>query len=280
MNSAATTPAIPPPFRTVDDVLEGLLWLERAFSRASDRRGVFVSAYVITTRTIGAGIVGGAFLQKRVVERYVVTFANAYRQALADHQAERRDRVPGAWLQAFDATGDRGVSAFQHLLLGINAHVNHDLPYAVLGGGLDTTCDRCYRDHQLINDALRFATPMVRQRIVSVYQPRLRWASWLYGKAVDAAVSSMFERARQHSWQLAGELQSARGPADRVQVTSRIADRAVRAGRAIIQGRFVATGGLSAVSCPVVPPRDTGYPLIETGTPGSRTPEVSRLKSR
>ena len=76
------------------------------------------------------------------MERWDVAFANLYLSALdaelsdAEHpQAVKSDtefseagRVPRPWRLAFAASPD--LPPLRHVLLGINAHVNYDLPQA------------------------------------------------------------------------------------------------------------------------------------------------------
>jgi hypothetical protein len=171
------------------------------------------------------------------VADYLVAFANAYRQALASHQDGRPGNMATAWRQSFDACRNPRVSVFQHLLLGINAHINHDLPYAVLQGGFDVHCERCYRDHRRIDDALRAATPLVRQRLGAVYGRSLHVANDQYGRLLDDAVALTFERARHNSWVLASALAAAGSASERLGIGALIDRRAESAGRLILRCR-------------------------------------------
>jgi hypothetical protein len=225
---------VPPRFTRVRDVVEGLAHLEEELVAQRDRRAVFVTAYLTITRTIEAWLERGVFLQNAVVAAYAVAFANAYRHALASYEQGRPDEIPAAWRQSFDARLDARVSVVQHLLLGINAHINHDLPYAVLQGGLDVHCDRCYSDHTRINDALRVATPFVRRRITAAWPRRYHLVGYLYGPMIDEAVAMTFVRARQRSWALAKMLDTA-PPAERLRLRAFIDERAARIGDRILR---------------------------------------------
>jgi hypothetical protein len=228
---------VPPKFTSVNDVISGLSELEKVFIARQDRRSVFASTYVITTVTFKKWLDERRFLNNELVACYVVAFANLYREAVAGYEAGDREAVPVAWQQSFDSARDANVSVYQNLVLGINAHINHDLPYAVLNAGLDVHCDQCYQDHTRMNDALRSATPRVRQRIASVYQPSLHVMNWLYGWTINEAVVFAFERARQIAWQSAQTLAATEGLAEQIQVGNRIKDRAALAGRMILGHR-------------------------------------------
>ena len=81
--------AIPPPFRSADDVVAGLAELDRRFQAERDPRGLFVMAYVATTGTITQWIARGAFLDNQAMARYVVAFGNAYRRASCEFRRGR-----------------------------------------------------------------------------------------------------------------------------------------------------------------------------------------------
>ena len=63
-------------------------------------------------------------------------FATLYFRALDDWRLGHRDKVPRAWRIAFSAASSRRVSALGDLLLGMNAHISRDLPYALAAVGL------------------------------------------------------------------------------------------------------------------------------------------------
>jgi Family of unknown function (DUF5995) len=87
----------------------------------------------------------------------VVTFANLYLSAL-DTELARRDTVPRPWRLTFAASPD--LTPLRHVLLGINAHVNYDLPQALLAVISDDDfsdrllMDRRRRDSERIDKVL------------------------------------------------------------------------------------------------------------------------------
>ena len=71
------------------------------------------------------------FLDPDWVERWDVAFADLYLGPLADDLAGRP--VPGPWGVAFRYSKEHPEApALRHLLLGMNAHINFDLPQALL----------------------------------------------------------------------------------------------------------------------------------------------------
>jgi Family of unknown function (DUF5995) len=89
----------------------------------------FLGTYLRTTQAVGAAVDDGAFEDPAWVERWDTDFAGLYVDALA---AWRRDpgSPPRPWRLAFGAREDLSPEA--HVLLGVNAHINHDLPQSLV----------------------------------------------------------------------------------------------------------------------------------------------------
>jgi hypothetical protein len=88
----------------------------------------FLGTYQRTTLAVGKAVDGGEFEDAEWVERWDVVFAELYVDALDAHLGGGTPSRP--WRLAFDAPPE--LPALRHVLLGINAHVNYDLPQALL----------------------------------------------------------------------------------------------------------------------------------------------------
>jgi len=117
---------------------------------ADDASGYFPALYVGVTNAIAEGIRHDRFENGERMERFVDTFAGHYIRA-------RKAEIPVArcWQATWDVASDPNLVIVQHLLLGINAHVNYDLAQAVVEvaqreGGLESVHD----DFDTINDVL------------------------------------------------------------------------------------------------------------------------------
>ena len=107
--------------RTMQERLDGL---------SSDQAHLreFLGTYRRTTLAVGQAVDAGEFEDPEWVERWDVAFAELYVVALDAHLGGGTPSRP--WRLAFDAAPD--LPALRHVLLGINAHVNYDLPQALL----------------------------------------------------------------------------------------------------------------------------------------------------
>ena len=115
----------------IDAVITRMTTLLDELRQEGDGRAAFHATYLRTTRAVADALRAGAFLDTDWVERWDVAFAGLYLDAL--DAARRGDPVPRPWAVAFAAAaGQRSLPALQHVLLGMNAHINYDLPQALL----------------------------------------------------------------------------------------------------------------------------------------------------
>jgi uncharacterized protein DUF5995 len=116
----------------------------------------FLATYRRTTVAVGEAIDDCAFEDSEWVDRWDAGFARLYLDALDAHLLGAP--VPRPWRLAFEAPPD--LHALRHVLLGINAHVNFDLPQALLGVIAVADFDDRYllasrrRDHERIDGVL------------------------------------------------------------------------------------------------------------------------------
>ncbi len=124
---------------------------------SQEARREFLSTYQRTTAAVGEAIERGEFEDGPWVEAWDVAFADLYLDAL-DADLTGAGRVPRPWRLAFDAPAD--LPALRHVLLGINAHINYDLPQALLAVISVNEFDdpglmsRRQRDHERIDAVL------------------------------------------------------------------------------------------------------------------------------
>jgi Family of unknown function (DUF5995) len=128
MTDASSAPAT-----TVADVVERLRAIE-ASAPGSDGVVCFARLYREVTEAVEAELDGPALPEDPFVERLDVLFAGLFFDAL-----ERFERAPAstphAWRPLFEARQRRGIAPLQFALAGMNAHINRDLPVALV-----TTC--------------------------------------------------------------------------------------------------------------------------------------------
>ncbi|HEY3535528.1 MAG TPA: DUF5995 family protein [Pedococcus sp.] len=118
---------------------------------------LFLDTYGRTTLAVGKAVEDGSFEDPEWVEEWDVAFADLYLAAL-DLDLGGSPAVPRPWRLAFEAPSS--LPALRHVLLGINAHINYDLPQALLAVIPDAdfadarVVARRGRDHERIDGVL------------------------------------------------------------------------------------------------------------------------------
>ncbi|HEX6715355.1 MAG TPA: DUF5995 family protein, partial [Thermoleophilaceae bacterium] len=148
-------------------------------------------------------------------------FANIYINTLRDY--ERGNSVPPAWQIAFDTAKRADVNAAQDMLLGINAHVQNDMPFvlAALGQRTKATASR-KPDHDKMNEILDAAYERVVRQIEDRFDPLVATTNARWTFADDYAGLEMVKQWRENVWRNAERLLAAKTSAERAQVARQI----------------------------------------------------------
>ena len=215
---------------TIDDVLTLLDRIIDDARATGSRLGYFAALYRNVTIRVKDGIAQGRFADGPRMERLDVRFANRY---LAAYHRHREGDVPTqCWQVAFEASTRWRPLIVQHLLLGMNAHINLDLGIAAARVSPGAALADLERDFRAINDVLIEMLNDVQRRLNTV-------SPWLgvldvVGGGVDELVASVgLKGARHQAWRLAQQLaplsRSAQQP-----VINRVDDHGARVGQHLL----------------------------------------------
>jgi hypothetical protein len=167
-----------------------------SLAASCDHKAVFALAYLRTTQTYEwARDQPGYFLDTRWVDQEDSVFADFYFQAFDDRA--RGGGIPPAWKIAFDAAARREVTGLGDALLGMNAHINRDLPFALAAVGL-AGADGSSRkpDHDKVDQFLAGVIGPLLDEIAARFDP----TATAYGPAGTAAALSLLATWRELSW--------------------------------------------------------------------------------
>jgi len=163
--------ALPVPDAPVVSVAEAIARMEAigASLTATDGIACFNRMYLDVTRQVNASLTQGFFADAAFMTRLDVTFANLYFAAadtLSDPSA-----VPLAWRPLVERRSAAGIEPIQFALAGMNAHINHDLPLAVVATcvalGTAPSAGSHYADYQKVDTLLDAAEQSVRESFES-----------------------------------------------------------------------------------------------------------------
>jgi Family of unknown function (DUF5995) len=133
----------------------------------------FNHLYWTITTTIQDHLDAGAFQDTEFLNLLDVEFAKRYFNALR-LWGEQAPTTPQAWTVLFRQVRNVDIRSLPAAVAGVNAHVNYDLPFALISTwtqlGSDPTSTRQHEDYLHINEIFYEKIPMLRRGYLSTWQ--------------------------------------------------------------------------------------------------------------
>jgi hypothetical protein len=201
-----TTPADQAP--TIDQVLRRLNHLLDDALRQGTRIGYFAALYErVTTNVRRALVAGNVFQDNPRMERLDVVFANRFLDAWELHSSGGTPSL--SWQAAFALLDDPGPLVVQHLLVGMNAHINLDLGIAAATvAPTPAELESLWPDFKTINQVLSRLVIVVEDELGEI-SPRLKRIEDIAPGLEDRVFDFGIDVARDFAWALAKELAAA-----------------------------------------------------------------------
>ncbi len=140
-----------------------------------DHRAVFATTYLELTKEIRATVERdpGVVADLDYLFSEDALFANMYFDTVEGWEAGAR--VPPAWRIVFEQAESGSITGAQEMLLGINAHVQNDMPFVLAALGLRTPDGASRKpDHDAMNVALNTGYEAVVREVGDRYDPTMR----------------------------------------------------------------------------------------------------------
>ena len=207
---------------------------------AQDDRRIFLDCYSRMTRNMLRSIDHGRFEDSAWVSGLLHHFADYYFEALDSY--DRNDpNTPAVWRQRFAAASLSGTTPIQHLLLGVNAHINFDLVFA-LRDVLDADCltgassrrEIRYRDHCLVNTIIAETVDEVQDEVIERHTPALDMVDRLGGSLDERLASWLIAGWRDEVWEAALKLLTCRSSTELGDLHSSVERRALERARLLL----------------------------------------------
>lgn len=205
----AALPAIQLP-TTIDEVIARLAGMISECAAANDRAGYFAVLYHRVTCRIRECIAEKQFEDGKRMEQLDVIFANRYIQAYDLWRAGKP--TSASWAIAFETTKVNVPLVLQHLLLGMNAHINLDLGIAASEVMHDQRMIGVQKDFYTINRILGELIEVVQKCLTSV-NPLLNLLQLQRYNTDELLVSFSINTARDGAWMFANEIHGKTGTA-------------------------------------------------------------------
>ncbi|MEX2446650.1 MAG: DUF5995 family protein [Dehalococcoidia bacterium] len=165
-----------------------------------DRGGYFAALYALMTERVCEGVQSGRFTDGDRLQRLTCHFAARYLDALDRYEAG--GPTPASWTVAFEAARRWRPIILQHVLLGMNAHINYDLGISAAqvsdGGRLHDV----QGDFDEINAVLAELLEDVQERLGAV-SPWMRILDFVGGRKDEVVVNFSMRHARDAAWDVA-----------------------------------------------------------------------------
>ncbi|MBK8427503.1 MAG: hypothetical protein IPL27_16720 [Lewinellaceae bacterium] len=182
---------------TIQEVIEALDAIIRQCEMRDSRQAYFAVLYKGMTEAVRDAIVAGQFEDAARMERLDVLFANRYLDAW---QRCEQQQTPGrSWQAAFDACDDDALIVLQHLILGINTHINLDLAIAAALTAPGDTVFALQRDFEKINDIISALTDDMQMKLERIWWPMRLIRRVMRGRD-KAVIEFSIVKARQAAW--------------------------------------------------------------------------------
>jgi hypothetical protein len=199
------------PVATIDDAVAALSELATALPHDDGVRW-FAVLYLEVTRSVAAAVDSNTFRNPEWLRRLDVVFANLFFDALRKFETDRAD-TPRAWWPLFSSRDEPQRAPLQFALAGINAHINRDLPVAIV-----KTCEELglvpgrgsaeFADYQAVNPLLSAAEDRTKREFLTGVAAV---ADRLLGRIDDVAAMWSIVEARNAAWSHGETLWALRG---------------------------------------------------------------------
>jgi Family of unknown function (DUF5995) len=184
--------------KTIDDVIKRLdeiiAWAEKNQSTI----GYFAVLYRRMTIAVKVGIEKNQFEDGARMEKLDVVFANRYFEAF--DLVQKKTATTKAWHSAFEATKSNEITVIQHLLLGINAHINLDLGIAASNISKKEDILKLEKDFKQINTIISALIDDTRLKLSKIWLP-FRIFTVLLKTESDGIINFSIKVARTFSWE-------------------------------------------------------------------------------
>lgn len=186
-----------PLVNTIDDVVSQLNVIIAHSREQQSAMGYFAMLYRRMTLAVGEGIKKGVFEDGKRMEQLDTVFAGRYLDAWEAYT--RQQKCSNAWYTAFEACNNPKPVVLQHLLAGVNAHINLDLGIAAATIAPGEKIFLLQHDFDRINDVIASLTQAVQDALAEIWFP-LRALGRITDNSGDAVLNFSIAAARKTAW--------------------------------------------------------------------------------
>lgn len=189
--------------QTIDEVIAELEKIIQQAIRTNDPNGFFAVVYYKVTKRVRDGILRKEFDQNALMEQLDVVFANRYLEAYQEFREKKT--CSACWRTAFEASTSTQYIALQHILVGINAHINLDLGVAAFNVTQPNPLHTIQKNFFQINAVLEQMMNTVKEDLGRMSNG-FKWLMPYARKLDERMMQFSIEIARDGAWDFANQL--------------------------------------------------------------------------
>jgi hypothetical protein len=183
--------------QTIIDVIKRLETMVQQSMHTQHRSGYFAALYKRMTAAVAQGIQQHAFEDGPRMERLDIIFAKRYTDAYDAYYSGHP--CSASWKFAFDCCANNKLTVIQHLLIGINTHINLDLAIAAALTCPGNAINALQHDFNKINDVINALMNDVQESLCRIWWP-MRMITKITNGRQEAVLNFSIDKARDASW--------------------------------------------------------------------------------
>ncbi len=220
-------------------VLTRMQALVMDWEQHADRKAIFLRCYMMMTSNMFAAIEQREFKDPTWVNRLLHRFTDYYFTALEAYQ-QSPATAPAVWQLAHRTTHNPQATSLQHLLLGVNAHINYDLVLTLVDllkpewARLSATQrSERHADHYQVNEVIGRTIDAAQDQVLEPNMPFMDLIDKLLGPIDEFLISHLITHWRESVWENATLLLDIDEIGEQNRLISRVENEALRLGKII-----------------------------------------------
>lgn len=216
-------------YSTIDNMHKKALDWEQT----EDQRCTFLKCYALMSSNVADAVKQGRFIHSEWVSDLMVNFAEYYFNALDKYESELTT-TPPVWKYTHDITLQSDKKVVRNLILGVNAHINYDLPLTLYDclkdewAALDEISKKSrLSDHLLINQVITNTIDSVQDSIISPQSRIMAVMDKAMGRIDEWFISGMISGWRQDVWDCAVTMLNAHDRNSRDEIVRKLEQRVI-----------------------------------------------------
>jgi hypothetical protein len=185
------------PYQNINAVIADLQSIVSYCKKNNLRAGYFAALYLRMTQAVKEGIQNGVFEDNQRMEQLDICFAERYTDAWKCFTTQQP--CTQSWQYTFNSTTNNNNIVLQHLLLGINTHINLDLAIAAATIAPGSKINSLEKDFNVINQIIAALIDDVQECLSQVWPP-MRFLARIINGRHEAVLNFSIDKARATSW--------------------------------------------------------------------------------